>query len=163
GGWIADRIWGARRSVLWGGIIIAAGHYVMTIPTTATSYLGLILIILGSGLLKPNISAQVGGLYHSNDERRDSGFTIFYMAIIASPIVYFGYMFTRGGLNSGERSRLTAFLCFFLGACVFWMIYDQSGSQLNLFAADKTDLSIFGWQMPAVWLQSANPFFIMVF
>lgn len=43
------------------------------------------------------------------------------------------------------------------------MIYDQSGSQLNLFAKDKTDLSVFGWQMPSVWLQSANPFFIMVF
>jgi POT family proton-dependent oligopeptide transporter len=46
---------------------------------------------------------------------------------------------------------------------VFWMIYDQSGSQLNLFAADKTNLSVFGWQMPAVWLQSANPFYIMLF
>src|SRR5258708_7861974 len=60
GGWIADRIWGARRSVLWGGIIIASGHYVMAVPTTVTSYLGLMLIVLGTGLLKPNISAQVG-------------------------------------------------------------------------------------------------------
>jgi POT family proton-dependent oligopeptide transporter len=62
GGWIADRIWGARRSVLWGGIIIALGHYVMTIPTAATSFLGLGLIVLGTGLLMPNISAPVGGL-----------------------------------------------------------------------------------------------------
>jgi proton-dependent oligopeptide transporter, POT family len=57
GGWIADRIWGARRSVLWGGIIIALGHYVMAVPTSPTAFLGLGLIVLGTGLLKPNISA----------------------------------------------------------------------------------------------------------
>jgi POT family proton-dependent oligopeptide transporter len=83
--------------------------------------------------------------------------------IIATPFVYFGFMFGRGGLSAGEAPRLAAFVAFFIGATVFWMIYDQSGSQLNLFAADKTNLSIFGWQMPAVWLQSANPFYIMVF
>ncbi len=83
--------------------------------------------------------------------------------IIATPFVYFGYMFARGELDSGERSRLFAFLAFFVGATVFWMIYDQSGSQLSLFAKDKTNLSIFGWQMPPVFLQSANPFYIMIF
>lgn len=264
GGWIADRIWGARRSVLWGGIVIASGHYVMTVPSAATTYVGLLLITLGTGLLKPNISAQVGGLYQARDKRRDAGFTIFYMAInmgaflapltagwlgehvnfhlgfavaavgmtiaviayvlggkhlgtvglhapkpasdeeirrmvlmgaavlgvvalicvfwmsltewsmtafadamaapiIATPFLYFGFMFGRGGLGAGERPKLLAFVFFFVGATVFWMIYDQSGSQLNLFANDKTNLSVFGWQMPAVWLQSANPFYIMVF
>ena len=83
--------------------------------------------------------------------------------IIATPFVYFGYLFSRGGLRPEERPKLLAFVAFFIGATVFWMIYDQSGSQLNLFAADKTNLSIFGWQMPSVWLQSANPFYIMVF
>jgi POT family proton-dependent oligopeptide transporter len=83
--------------------------------------------------------------------------------IIATPFVYFGYMFLRGGLGSGERPKLAAFVFFFVGATVFWMIYDQSGSQLNLFAEEKTNLSVFGWQMPSVWLQSANPFYIIVF
>jgi POT family proton-dependent oligopeptide transporter len=77
GGWIADRLWGARRSVLWGGIVIACGHYVMAVPTEVTTFLGLALIVLGTGLLKPNISAQVGDLYHRHDERRDAGFTVF--------------------------------------------------------------------------------------
>ena len=84
--------------------------------------------------------------------------------IIATPFIYFGFMFgRRGGLAAGERPRLLAFVFFFIGATVFWMIYDQSGSQLNLFATDKTDLHVFGWEMPSVWLQSANPFYIMVF
>ncbi|MFD0638507.1 peptide MFS transporter [Catenulispora yoronensis] len=81
GGWIADRIWGARRSVLWGGVIIAVGHYVMAVPSEPTTFIGLGLIVLGTGLLKPNISAQVGDLYHEHDRRRDAGFTVFYMAI----------------------------------------------------------------------------------
>jgi POT family proton-dependent oligopeptide transporter len=81
GGFIADRILGARRSVLWGGCTIAAGHYALAVPTLATFYLGLILIALGTGLFKPNISALVGALYARDDERRDAGFSIFYMGI----------------------------------------------------------------------------------
>ena len=81
GGFIADRILGARRAVLWGGCTIAAGHYALAVPTVATFYLGLVLIALGTGLFKPNISALVGALYARDDERRDAGFSIFYMGI----------------------------------------------------------------------------------
>ncbi len=81
GGWIADNVLGTRRSVLVGGIIIALGHYSMAVPTVYTFFLGLILIVLGTGLLKPNVSAIVGDLYSETDQRRDAGFSIFYMGI----------------------------------------------------------------------------------
>jgi POT family proton-dependent oligopeptide transporter len=91
GGWLADRVFGARRAVLIGGIIIACGHYSMAINTHLNFYLGLILIASGTGLLKPNISAMVGQLYPGRDKRRDAGFSIFYMGInlgaFLSPIV----------------------------------------------------------------------------
>jgi proton-dependent oligopeptide transporter, POT family len=81
GGWIADNVLGSRNAVLVGGIIIALGHYSMALPMTWSFFLGLILIVLGTGLLKPNVSAIVGDLYSQNDQRRDAGFSIFYMGI----------------------------------------------------------------------------------
>src|SRR6266436_4194531 len=91
GGWLADRILGARRAVLIGGIIIACGHYSMAVNSLVSFYAGLVLIAIGTGLLKPNISAMVGQLYSDKDERRDAGFSIFYMGInlgaFLSPIV----------------------------------------------------------------------------
>ena len=81
GGWIADNLLGTRNAVLLGGIIIALGHYSMAVPSIWTFYIGLTLIVIGTGLLKPNVSAIVGSLYSENDERRDAGFSIFYMGI----------------------------------------------------------------------------------
>ena len=81
GGWIADKFLGLRRAVLIGGILIMTGHICLAIPGMATFYSGLGFIVLGTGLLKPNISTIVGQLYSKNDRRRDSGFTIFYMGI----------------------------------------------------------------------------------
>jgi POT family proton-dependent oligopeptide transporter len=81
GGWIADKWLGARRAVLLGGIIIACGHFSMAVATMPTFYLGLVLIALGTGFLKPNVSTMVGDLYAEGDARRDAGFSIFYMGI----------------------------------------------------------------------------------
>jgi POT family proton-dependent oligopeptide transporter len=81
GGWLADKVFGARRAVLLGAIIIASGHYAMAVNSHFTFYAGLILIACGTGLLKPNISAMVGQLYSDADKRRDAGFSIFYMGI----------------------------------------------------------------------------------
>jgi len=81
GGWIADRLIGQRRAVFWGGVVISSGHFSMAFPSLATFYLGLFLIVIGTGLLKGNVSVIVGKLYGDGDKRRDAGFSIFYMGI----------------------------------------------------------------------------------
>jgi POT family proton-dependent oligopeptide transporter len=81
GGWIADRLIGARRAVLIGGILIAGGEFCLVAPTLTAFYVGLVLLVCGTGLLKGNVSIIVGQLYAQGDQRRDSGFSIFYMGI----------------------------------------------------------------------------------
>ncbi len=91
GGWIADRLIGQRKAVLYGGVLIALGHYSMAVPSMATFFAGLLLIVLGTGLLKPNVSAIVGDLYTDKGARRDAGFSVFYMGInigaFAGPLI----------------------------------------------------------------------------
>ena len=98
GGWIADRLIGQQRAVLYGGILIASGHFSMAVPSLSMFYLGLLLIVVGTGLLKGNVSVIVGRLYTAKDGRRDAGFSIFYMGInigaALSPIVC-GYLGQR--------------------------------------------------------------------
>ena len=95
GGWVADRLTGPRRAVLFGGIVIAAGHFVMAVPIEALFWTGLLVIAIGTGLLKPSVSAMVGGLYAPDDTRRDGGFSIFYMGInlgaLIAPLIV-GYL-----------------------------------------------------------------------
>ncbi|HET8866374.1 MAG TPA: peptide MFS transporter [Gracilimonas sp.] len=81
GGWVADNIWGQKKAVFVGGCIIAAGHFSMAVPTTTFFFIGLALIVLGTGLLKPNVSSMVGDIYPEGGARRDAGFSIFYMGI----------------------------------------------------------------------------------
>lgn len=109
GGLAADYLLGARLAVFLGGLIIACGHFSMVFSSMSTFYLGMVLIAAGTGLLKPNISAMVGGLYGENDRRRDSGFSIFYMGInigaVLAPLVC-GYLaqsdsFKRVLVNNG--------------------------------------------------------------
>lgn len=91
GGWIADKFLGQRRAVFLGGLIIILGHILLAIPAVASFYGGLLCLVLGTGLLKPNVSTMVGKLYTKTDPRRDGGFSIYYMGInvgaFASPIV----------------------------------------------------------------------------
>ncbi|MET9828635.1 peptide MFS transporter [Streptomyces sp. NPDC006385] len=264
GGWVADRLWGARKAVLVGGIVIAAGHFTLAIPADAAFFCGLGLIAIGTGLLKPNISAMVGGLYEGQPSaRRDAGFTLFYMAIniggmaaplvvgylgenvdwhlgfgvagvgmtlaviqyvlggrhlgdigkhpgtpaspeekraalrkvalwggiavaallvdialgtydiehivnvlailgIVVPIVYFVTMYRNPALAAEDKPKIQAFAWFFATAVLFWMIYDQSGSLLTIFADGKTDRMIGGWEFPASWYQSVNPAMVIV-
>jgi POT family proton-dependent oligopeptide transporter len=95
GGWIADLFIGQRRAVLYGGILITAGEFCLMAPSTTVFYLGLVLLIAGTGFLKGNVSTIVGQLYARDDLRRDSGFSIFYMGInigaFLSPI-FCGYI-----------------------------------------------------------------------
>ena len=102
GGYLADNFIGARRAVLIGGLIITAGHYCLAFASEPTFYAGLILVALGTGLLKPSISTLVGGLYSHGDTRRDAGFSLFYMGInlgaFAAPLVV-------GWLAQGEQFK----------------------------------------------------------
>jgi POT family proton-dependent oligopeptide transporter len=101
GGWIADRLIGQRSAVLYGGILISTGHFSMAFPSMTTFYLGLLLIVVGTGLLKGNISVLVGQLYAPGDSRRDAGFSIYYM-----------------GINLG--AFIAPLVCGFLGQRVNW-------------------------------------------
>ncbi len=81
GGWIGDRLLGAQRAVWIGGCIIALGHFTLALPFTRTFFFGLLLIIIGTALLKPNMSVMVAQLYPEGGARRDAGYTIFYMGV----------------------------------------------------------------------------------
>ncbi|MDQ6664795.1 MAG: peptide MFS transporter [Acidobacteriota bacterium] len=264
GGWVADRMLGQRRAVLYGGVIIALGHYSLALPGIDTFYLGLVLIVIGTGLLKPNVSTMVGQLYQANDPRRDAGFSIFYMGInigsFVAPLLcsylgenvnwHYGFglagvgmtfgviQYTLGAKNlsemslpprqeprekrrmqwmlavaaivsvlaaallfSGafsisaqqisdafgivlvavvagifgwllfgakwtavERRRLIAIFVLFIAATLFWSLYEQAGSTLNLFADRSTDRTLGGMfpdKFPAGWFQSLNPLFVI--
>ena len=101
GGWLADQLIGKKKAVLWGGIIIALGHYALAIHNQWTFFAGLFLVVVGTGLLKPNVSAVVGDLYPEGGAKRDAGFSIFYM-----------------GINIG--ALLGQFICPWLGEKVDW-------------------------------------------
>jgi POT family proton-dependent oligopeptide transporter len=261
GGWIADRLMGQRKAVLYGGLIIAAGNYALAIPLLQTFYLGLGLIVLGTGLLKPNVSTMVGQLYGQDHSRRDAGFSIFYMGInlgaLVSPLVCsylgekinwhlgfavaavgmtagviqyragwkhlanagapptdtssakrrlrtslglallllllavglgfagvfkitatglskslglmllvivvatFSWLFRMKGWSALERKRLAAVLVFFFASALFWTLFEQAGSTLNLFAELNTNRSLFGG-FPAGWFQSEEPLFVIL-
>jgi POT family proton-dependent oligopeptide transporter len=101
GGLVADRLLGQYRTVLIGGVIIACGHFSMAVHNTNMFFFGLVLIVFGTGLLKPNVSALVGSLYSEDDHRRDAGFSIFYM-----------------GINIG--SFVAPLICGYLGQKIDW-------------------------------------------
>jgi len=107
GGWVADRLLGLRRSIWYGGCLIAAGHIAIGLSAVLSKpafFAGLMLIVLGTGLLKPNISAIVGELYPEGGSRRDAGFSIFYMGInvgaLIAPLIT-GYLGEKVGWHYG--------------------------------------------------------------
>ncbi|QIK82365.1 peptide MFS transporter [Sanguibacter sp. HDW7] len=105
GGWLADRVIGARRATLYGGLVIALGHVLLALPGGAgPAFAGIIAVAIGTGLLKPNVSSMVGELYARDDNRRDGGFAIFYMGInlgsFFSPIIV-GAVRSAAGYHAG--------------------------------------------------------------
>ncbi len=104
GGIIADKLLGQKDTVLIGGILLTIGHSVLAIKAMWAFYLGLVLIVLGVGLLKANISTMVGGLYQKGDIRRDKGFSIFYMGINSGALMatlFVGWLGTTVGWHDG--------------------------------------------------------------
>tara|TARA_B110000967_G_scaffold774_1_gene757 strand:+ start:7192 stop:8535 length:1344 start_codon:yes stop_codon:yes gene_type:complete len=119
GGWIADRVLGQKKAVIWGAVLLVFGHSILAIEQLWAFYTGLGLIIAGVGMLKPNISTMVGGLYKEGDIRRDKGFTIFYIGInvgafLSSLVV--GYVGEIYGWHYGFG---LAGICMFLGLFQF--------------------------------------------
>jgi proton-dependent oligopeptide transporter, POT family len=268
GGWIADRLIGQRNGVFYGGVLIASGHFSMAFPSLTTFYLGLALIVIGTGLLKGNISVLVGKLYRPGDNRRDAGFSIYYMGInlgaflaplvcgylgqrvnwhlgfaaagvgmvlgliqyvlgakylgdaglhpaaatpqeladnkrqvtlwgglilgalalfavllftgvvnvtagqiaewvgwslLAGTVVFFGWLYLDRSWTPQERGRLYVIGVFFLSAAIFWSVFEQAGSTLNLFADRNTRNEALGFGFPSSWFQSANALFIIMF
>ncbi|MFD7453238.1 peptide MFS transporter [Kitasatospora sp. NPDC059827] len=263
GGWFGDRVWGARKTVTVAGFVIMAGHLALAVPGQAAFFVGLLLVAVGSGLLKANISTMVGHLYNGpEDPRRDGGFTVFYMsinlgafaapfiigtvgkeynwhlgfalaavgmglgltqflmgtrhlspkssvvpnplqaaerknllmkagAVILAGVVFYAAVVALGvytlnwalvpltiaglaipvvvlvrikrdkQLDAGEQSKMTAYIWFFVAAAAFWMIYDQGGSTLSLFADKNTADKVLGLGFSSTWYQSLNPLFVM--
>ncbi|KAA1246538.1 peptide MFS transporter [Aquimarina sp. RZ0] len=212
GGWIADKFLGQKKSVLVGGILLVAGHSILAIEEMWAWYSGLGLIIAGVGMLKPNISTMVGGLYKQGDIRRDKGFTIFYIGInlgafLSSLIVgyvgevhgwHYGFGLAGIGMTLGliqyilgqkylknvgnflgtsekeedketmekpltkiEKDRIVVLLISFLLVIVFWGAFEQAGGLMNIYAKEKTNRLLMGWEVPASWFQSLNAMFII--
>ncbi|MFC4634777.1 peptide MFS transporter [Dokdonia ponticola] len=273
GGIIADKIIGQKKAVMIGGFLLVAGHGILSIEEMWAWYTGLGLIIAGVGLLKPNISTLVGGLYKKGDERRDKGFSIFYiginvgaalasltvayvaqlygwhagfglaaigmvlgqvvylfgqkyivhvgnkpkkkekesddgsisigqifrtqfstpktlvttllLSVIGLGVAYFliekqtiaymvffvflavvvGMMVTiYGDLKSRiERDRYLVLLLSFIIVIVFWGAFEQAGGLMNLYAENRTDRFLLGYEIPAAAFQFFNPFYIILF
>jgi POT family proton-dependent oligopeptide transporter len=259
GGWLADRFLGLRQAVLWGGVVIAAGNACLVVNDIRCFYGGLVLIVIGTGLLKPNISTIVGHLYAPGDTRRDAGFSIYYMGInlgaflsplacgwlgqrvnwhfgfalaslgmtagviqyvlgarhlgqvglrpaapagvgqkrllgfgllavaavaalgstgvvtvtaamlsdalgvllVAITVLFFAWLLLAGRWTPVERKRLVVVGVLFLASSLFWCMFEQAGSTLNLFAQRSTRTSVFGLEFPSSWLQSINALFII--
>ena len=121
GGIFADRIIGPWLSTLYGGVVIMAGHICLTIPSTVTSWTGIVLVAVGTGFIKPNLTTIVGGLYDDDDIRRDAGFQLFYMSInvgaFASPLLT-GWLREHYGYHAGFSSAAVG-MAFALAAFVY--------------------------------------------
>jgi len=267
GGWIADRILGQRRAVLYGGLLIAIGNLTLVVHSVPIFFLGLVIITIGTGLLKPNVSTIVGQIYPPGDPRRDAGFSIFYMGInlgaflaplicgyvgqrinwhlgfglagvgmllgtlqywlggrylgeaglhptpadtvqqqrsvvrrmwmgvaaglgtlalvaalqlsgavaltaqlvsdvfgvglLVTVIAVFAWLLFGGNWTPEERKRLIVVLVLFVASTIFWSVFEQAGSTLNLFAERSTDTTLLGFDFPASWFQSLNSLFII--
>jgi POT family proton-dependent oligopeptide transporter len=220
GGWLADRYLGPNHSLVIGGSASSLGYFVLALGRDWSFYAGLGLVVLGTGFFKPNGYTMVGQLYRPGDPRRDSGFTLYYMAInvgaLLGPLVCawlaadprygwsygFGaagaamlvglvfYLWARrylqgvglppaaspaaGGANvpltTEERRRILGIGIVTVFVVFFWLAFEQVGSSLNVFAAQRTDRMLGGWltrlvpsgEIPAAWFQAVNPFFILL-
>jgi len=145
GGWIADRLIGGQKAVWYGGITIMIGHIILAIPTEGLFFVGLVFVVLGTGLLKPNIAAIVGQLYKSGDERRDAGFAIYYMGINMGSII--GYAICGYFQEDADFGWHWAFGAAAVGMGLGLILYKLTLKDLDGKGAEPTDpLSLAGKQ-----------------
>lgn len=121
GGYLADRFLGFQKSIILGGILLTLGYFACSLPGVQIFFIGLCILIVGNGFLKPNISSIVGTLYENHDPRRESGFTLFYMGInIGSllPPIFIGLLIAKYGWHSGF---LVAAIGMVIGMIIFFV------------------------------------------
>ena len=138
GGWLADRVFGTSRSVFYGGILIMLGHIALAIPgSVALFFVSMVLIVIGTGLLKPNVSSIVGDIYSPEDGRRDSGFSIFYMGInlgaFISPLIVGSKVIMETSFHLGFG---IAAVGMFLGLIVFMVTKKKSLGLAGTYVAN---------------------------
>lgn len=119
GGLFADKLFGFRRSIFWGGILMAIGTFVMAIPGDFAFYLGVSILIVGNGFFKPNISTMVGALYKDGDARRDAGFSLFYSGINVGALLSGLTIAVIGTSVSWSLGFATAGVCMLIGLGIF--------------------------------------------
>src|SRR6266403_3250339 len=146
GGWIADRLLGLRRSIMIGAVLISAGHISISLSSFAQSrvpfFIGLILIVMGTGLLKPNISAIVGDLYPEGGARRDAGFSIFYMGINIGAFfgqIITGFLGEKFGWHFGFGAAGVGML---IGLATFSLLAKKTLGSLGLEPTHHPDSSV---------------------
>lgn len=260
GAWLADRVAGSERVLFWSAVLIMLGHVSLALlPGLAGITAGLVCVALGSGGLKANATSIVGTLYRPGDDRRDAGFSLFYMGInlgafigplltglaqqklgfhygfglaaigmalglaqyafgrknlgpeahvvpnplppsrrplvvgvavaavalvvvlvltgviqaanlstitvvviIVASVGYFAVILASRRIDGDERSRVVAFIPLFLASFVFFSLYQQQFTVVVIYADQRLDRSLFGWDMPVPWVNSINPVLIIV-
>lgn len=260
GCWVADRVLSAERTLFASAVLVMSGHIALAvIPGLLGVGVGLGCVALGGGGVKGNASAVVGTLYAQGDERRDAGFSLFYMGInigaltgplltgltrttlgfhyafglaaigmaagliqytvgrrnlgaeasvVPNPlprsqwsmlasatvavaavgifllltgvitstnlsdvvvvvcgiaaVVYFAVILTSSKITTVERSRVLSFLPLFVANAVFWSLYQQQFTVVEIYSDGRTDRNVLGWQMPTEWVTSFNPVFIIL-
>jgi POT family proton-dependent oligopeptide transporter len=179
GGLVADRLLGQHRTVVIGGVFMAIGHFMMAFE--ALFLLALLMLIIGIGAFKPNISTQVGALYGPGDDRRDRAYSIFYLGInvgaFLAPLVcgtlavQYGWHYGFGAAGVGMLVSLAIYLCgrgtLPADARSRGSAVDQQGNTILLWAEDFTDRSVdlgfWRGEFPSPWFLALNPLMIFVF
>jgi POT family proton-dependent oligopeptide transporter len=113
---------------------------------------------VGLGLIALVMTLGIAGVLHIDPKAIAESMSY---VILGMVLVYFAYLFVASGLTGPEKRRVAVIVVLFLFATIFWSAFEQAPTSLNLFAADYTDRKVFGWEMPVLWLQSANSFFVI--
>ena len=140
GGWLADNLLGHQKAVLYGAIVITLGHFTLALPMHQTFFLGLALVVLGTGLLKGNISTIVGELYNERDHQRDSGFTLFYMSINIGSFLGFlicGYLGEKVGWHWGFGAAGIGMLLGLFQFIKYRPLLGEAGASPNSMPEDR--------------------------
>ncbi|AOW93498.1 MFS transporter [Rhodococcus sp. WMMA185] len=261
GAWVADRLLGSERTLFYSAVLVIIGHVALaTLPGLPGVGVGLVLVALGSGAVKANATSMVGELYGAGDNRRDAGYSIYYMGlnlgvlvgplltglvndiagfrigfalaalgmsvgltqyvlyrgrlsgvsaeaanplprsdrlrysaialgvvvvvvaasvthlltadnlsgvvIVVTVLAAFGYFtifLSSRKVTAVERSRIVAFIPLFIVSAVFWSLFQQQFTVLAIYADQRLDRNVFGWEFPAAWVRSITPVFLIIF